>query len=170
MGRAAVRSAIQTYLQGAAVPYLGSVYPARPLVLPEDAYTETMTGQAIAQSTSGSSCVAVVNIPSDRRVRRADVGRGPVADTNVHDVALELYFASSSDGVPAQQDYDTVVDALVVAIRANPTPGQIWSVGEFAAGVAHEQSSPYQSEDGLTVLISGLLRFEAWEFLVGLGV
>lgn len=171
MGRAAVRSAIQSYLQGAQIPYLGSVYPARPAILPEDAYTATMSGQAIAQSANGSSCVAVVNIVSDRRVRRAAVGRGSVDDTNVHDVVVELFFASSSgEGITAQQDYDTVVDALIVAIRDNATPGGLWSVGEFTAGVVHEQSEPFQSDDGMTVSIAGLLRFEAWEWVVGQGV
>ncbi len=175
MGRAAVRSAIQSCLQGAQIPYLGTVWPARPVITDEDSYTQTMSGQAIAESPSGSACIAVVNLPSDRRVRRADVGRGAVDDTNVHDVALELFFASSGgnaapQGIEAQQDYDSIVDALTVAIRANPTPEGIWSVGEFTAGVTHEQSTPFQSEDGMTVLIAGLLRFEAWEWVSGVGV
>ena len=171
MGRLAVRQAIQSYLQDYGVPYLGTVFPARPTILDEDAYVQTMSGQAVAESANGSACVAVVNIPSDRRQRRADTGRGAVQDSAIHDIALELFFASSAgDAVAAQTDYDQVVDGLTVAIRADPTPGSIWSAGEFQAGVAHAQDSPYTDADGLSILISGVLRFEAWEWVAGTGV
>lgn len=174
MGRAQVRTAIQTYLQAAGIPYLGTVWPARPEIVDEADYTHTMTGQAVGLSANGSACVAVVNIVSDRRQRRADVGRGAVTDTNIHDVAVELFFACpAGDAVGAQGDYDTLVDALIVAIRANPTPGGgsvVWSAGEYTAGVDHTQTSPYTSDDGMTILISGVVRFEAWEWLAGTGV
>ena len=174
MGRQAVRNAIQSYLQGLGVSYLGTVYPARPTVLQEADYEQTMSGQAIAASQNGSACVAVVNIPSDRRQRQSDTGRGFVDDWNIHDIALELFFASTGgDAVAAQQDYDSVVDALIVGIRENPTPGGssvVWSAGEFKAGVAHNQSEPYTSDDGLTILINGVIRFQAYEWISGQGV
>lgn len=173
-GRAAVRTAIATYLEAASVPYLGSVFPARPVIIEEQDYVQTMQGTAITQSDHGSSCVAVVNITSDKRQRRADVGRGAVNDTWIHMIALELFFASTSgEAVAAQEDYDAVVDALVVAIRANANPGgaaTVWSAGEFAYGVDHTQEEPYTSEDGMTVLINGVIRFEAWEYVAGTGV
>lgn len=174
MGRAAVRTAVADYISGLGVSYLGTVFPARPVIADETAYMQTMSGTAIAQSAHGSTCIAVVNIPSDRRQRVADVGRGAVNDTDIHEIALELFFASTGgDAQGAQEDYDTVVDGLVVGIRANATPGGasvVWSAGEFEYGVQHAQEQPTTSEDGLTVVIWGVIRFEAWEFLAGTGV
>jgi hypothetical protein len=169
VGRAAVRAALQSYLQDAGIPYLGTVFAARPVIIEEQDYNETLSGMAVAQSPSGSSCVAVVNLPHDKRERRADTGRGAVNDTDIHDIVLELFFASSSgDAIAAQQDYDEVVDALIVAIRANATPGGsavIWSEGEYAFGVVHDQEEPYSTADGLSILINGVLRMQAWEWI-----
>lgn len=174
MGRAAVRTAIQAYIAGLGVSYLGTVYAARPTILQEADYEQTMAGMAVAASVNGSACVAVVNIPSDLRQRQSETGRGSVDDWTIHDIALELFFASTfGDAVAAQQDYDTIVDALIVAIRANPTPGGgsvVWSAGEFRAGVAHDQTAPYTSDDGLTILINGVIRFQAYEWDAGTGV
>lgn len=174
MGRAGVRAAYQTYLQEANIPYLGTVYAARPTILSEDDYTQTLTGQAITESANGSSCVVVINIVGDKRERMADTGRGAVNDTNIHKMVLELFFASSSgDAVSAQQDYDAVVDALIITLRANPTPGGtavVWSAGEYTAGVVHDQDEPFSSADGLTVLINGVIRYDAYEWVVGAGV
>ncbi len=174
MGRLAVRRALQTFFQGLGVPYLGTVYPARPVILPEAAYVQTMQGYAIQASPNGSCCVAVVNMPSDQRTRIALVGRSAVDDTNVHKIALELFFASTGgDGLAAQDDYDLIVDTLVTAIRSDATAGDatvIWSAGEFTAGVAHSMDQPYSTSDGLTVLINGVIRFEAWEQPVGTNV
>ena len=174
MGRLQVRRAVQSAIQGAGIPYLGTVYPARPTLVSEYDYIQTMSGQAVAASSNGSASVAVVNIPSDRRVRKAAVGRGMVQDADVHQIALEVFFASTSgEGAPAQEDYDSIVDAVTVFVRNNPTlgdPSVVWSAGEFSPGVAHEQGAPYTSEDGLTLLINGVIRFEAWEWLAGQGV
>lgn len=174
MGRLQVRLAVQAAIQGAGVPYLGTVYPARPTIVSEYDYIQTMSGQAVAASDNGSACVAVVNIPSDRRVRQADVGRGAVQDLDIHQIALELFFASTgAKAVAAQEDYDSIVDAITVFVRNNATLGDptvVWSAGEFTAGVAHEQGEPYTSEDGLTILINGVIRFEADEWLAGQGV
>lgn len=137
----------------------------------ESAYTQTMNGQAITESANGSACVIVVNIPSDIRTRYADVGRGAFADWNKHIIALELFFASQGgQGIPAQEDYDQIVDALVTFIRENPTmsaPATVWSAGEFTFGIRHEQSEAYTSEDGTAILINGVIRSESWEDVVG---
>jgi hypothetical protein len=172
VGRAQVRTAVAEALSGSSVPFLGTVYPARPLLTNDDDY---YAGMMAAVNPDGSGCIAVVNLPGpDKRVRRADVGRGAVNDTVVHAVVLELFFASTGgDPLSAQQDYDALVDGLFILIRNNPllsAPETIWSAGEYAAGVQHDQSQPLTSEDGLTVLITGTVRFEAWEWVAGTGV
>lgn len=171
MGRLAVRQAVQSALQSAGLTYVGTVFPARPVIATETDYVQTMTGQAIEESSNGSACILVVNIPSDRRTRYGDVGRATVADWNIHTIAVELFFASpAGDGVAAQEDYDAVVDSLVTYVRSDPTltaPATIWSAGEYTYGVQHDQEQPFTSEDGLTVLINGVVRFEAWEQDVG---
>jgi hypothetical protein len=169
MGRVAVRSAVASYLTNAGLQHVGTVYPARPVILTEDAYEQTLLGEAIAQTLNGSSAVLVVNIPSDERMRRADTGRGAVNDTRIHQVALELWFASAAgDGIRAQQDYDAVVDSIVTLIRADATlGGQAWSSGEYTAGIHHEQASPYTDADGAVVQIPGVIRWEVWEWDAG---
>lgn len=171
MGRLDVRTATQTAVQNANLPYVGTVFPARPVIAQEDAYTTTMNGTATSESVNGSACLIVVNITDDDRIRYGDVGRAALADFDKHLVVLELWFAcTAGDGTAAQQDYDTVVDNLVEFIRENPTmgaPAAVWSAGEYRYGVKHSQGSPYTSEDGLTVLINGLVKFEAWEQVSG---
>ncbi|MGD0387185.1 MAG: hypothetical protein ABSB73_13765 [Solirubrobacteraceae bacterium] len=170
MGRVAVRDAVAAYLTNAALPYVGTVYPARPVILTEDAYEQTLLGEAIALTIAGgSSAVLVVNIPSDERMRRADTGRGAVNDTRIHQVALEVWFASAGgDGVQAQQDYDGIVDAVVTLIRADATlGGLVWSAAEYTAGIHHEQAMPYTDADGAVVQIPGVIRFEVWEWQTG---
>lgn len=168
MGRKAVRQAVQSFIQTAKITYVGTVYPSRPFILPEAAYTQMMNGQAIQQSSNGSACVVVVHLVQDKRLRRADTGRGAVNDTDIHQVVLELFFANAAGtALNAQSDYDVVVDGLMQAIRNNPllaAPTVIWSAGEFAAGVVHDQGEPYTSTDGLTLLINSAMRFEAWEW------
>jgi hypothetical protein len=88
MGRAAVRQAVASFIQGAGIPYVGTVYPARTYVVNMADYT-TLTGS----SPNGSDSIVMVNIPSDKRTRVADVGRGAVDDTNIHPIALEIFFA-----------------------------------------------------------------------------
>ncbi|MDE2096458.1 MAG: hypothetical protein KGL39_04370 [Patescibacteria group bacterium] len=154
--------------------YLGTVYPSRPTILQEEDYVQEMNGTAVAASANGSACVAVVNLYSDERTRITDTGRGFVNDFDKHLVDLELFFAcTSGDALAAMDDYDSIVDALVVGIRANPVPGPtgvIWSIGEFDYGVRHEADEPYSPDAGLTILINGKISFEAWEQLAGTNV
>ncbi len=170
MGQAAVRAAIQSTIQAAAIPLVRTVYPARAYIIEED--YEINAAQFYVENTNGSGCVIVVNLPGpDKRMRMTLAGRGAVDDTNVHPIALELFFASTNgDPVPAQKDYDSVVDALVPLIRGNPNmgvPATVWSAGEYTAGVTHTASEPYTDSDGMTVFIYGVVRFEAWEWLAG---
>jgi len=173
MGQGAVRAAVQSALQNAALPYVGTIFPTRSYINEED--YEINAAQFYTQSINQSGCVVVVNLPGpDRRNLFALTGRQSVNDFNIHPVVLELFFASRfGDPVLAQNDYDTVVDAIVPFIRNNPTlsaPNTIWSAGEYQAGVQHEQSSPFTLEDGMTVFINGIIRFEAWEQIIGTGV
>ena len=169
MGRVAVRAAVAAYLTDAALPFVGTVYPARPVILTEDAYEQTLLGEAIAQTLGASSAVLVVNIVSDERMRRALTGIAAVNDTRIHDVALEVWFACvAGDGIGAQTDYDGIVDAIVTLIRADCTMGgRVWQAGEFEAGVHHEQAMPYLDADGQVVQIPGVVRFQVWEWIVG---
>lgn len=174
MGRAAVRTAVQAAITAANITYVGTVYPARPTILQEEDYYQKLNGEAIAASSGGSACVVVVHLVSDKRERRALVGRNAVNDTNIHQVVLELFFAcESGTALRAQADYDSIVDALFVEIRNNPllsAPTVVWSAGEYQAGVVHDQGEAYSDDEGLTVLINSTVRFEVWEWVAGTGV
>lgn len=176
MGRQAVRAAVASVLTTAKITYVGTVYPARPVILDEQDYVQTMNGQAVAQSPNGSSAVLVVNLPgTDKRMRRTFTGRTHVDDTNIHPIAIEVFFASTPSstqtqdaGIGAQEDYDGIVDAIVTLVRNNPTmsaPTTVWSAGEYTAGVTHDQGQPYTDDDGLTIFINGVVKFEAWEWV-----
>jgi hypothetical protein len=169
MGQAAVRAAITNALTQAQFPLVGTVYPARGYISEQD--YEVNAAGFYTQSINGSGCVIVVNLPGpDKRYRIALTGRQSVDDMNVHPVVLELFFANKAgDPQIAQLEYDAVVDAIVPFIRNNPTmmSGSVWSAGEFDAGVTAEQSTPFTSPDGTTVFINGVIRFEAWEQIVG---
>lgn len=166
MGRQQTRLAIQSTIQNANIQYVGTVYPARPLIVQEDDYDETLTGQAIQESENGSAMVIVVHIEADDRNRASDTGRSHVNDFTKHLAALELFFASTGgDSVAAQLDYDGIVDDLMALIRGNPTmsaPNTVWSAGEYRFGVKHAQDQAF-NPDELTTIIIGTIRFEAWE-------
>ncbi len=170
MGRGAVRAAVAEYFRLADLQYVGKVWQARPEILNEQDYETNRLAEAVP-SAHGSSAVLVVNIADDERRRRADTGRGAVNDTYIHNVAMEVFFASvGGAAVPAQEDYDTIIDGMVKLIRANATmnsAGTIWSAGEYESGIKHQQSAPFTDADGLTVFISGAVRFEAWEWISG---
>jgi hypothetical protein len=173
MGQGAVRAAIQRSIESAQLPLVGTVFSGRAYIDEQD--YETNAAQFYVQNTYGSACVVVVNLPGpDRRYRLSLTGRQTVNDFNIHPVVLELFFASrSGDPIQAQHDYDTVVDALVPFIRNNPTMSAadvVWSAGEYQKGVQHTQSSPFTLEDGMTVFINGIVTFDAWEQILGVGV
>ena len=170
MGRAQTRIAIFDTVTNAAIPYVGTVYAARPLVVSEDDYDSTLSGQAVEETVNGSAMVIVVHIESDQRRRVSDTGRAFVNDMEIHTCALELFFASTGgDAVAAQEDYDGIVDALIAMIRGNPTmsaPATVWSAGEYRFGVHHVQETPV-NPDELTTIIIGTIRFECFEQMLG---
>ena len=165
-----MRAAVAAYLESGSLPFVGTVYPARTYINEED-YEETMNGVAVAASSSGSNAVLVVNMPDSDDQRRADVGRNAVMDTDVHQIWLEVFFACvGGDPVAAQNDHDTICDAIKTHIRADATlGGQVWSAGEFRAGVKISQKAPYTDADGTVVFIPTTVRFEVWEWISGSG-
>jgi hypothetical protein len=170
MSRLSMREAITAFLQAANIEYVGIVYPARPEIAPEQAYEENRLAEAV-MSEGGSSSVLVVNLPSDIRQRKADTGRGAVNDQITYKAVLEVFFANvKGEAIQAQTDYDQTVDAIVTAVRENATlgaPGTVWSAGEYEAGVEHAQGEPYTDADGMTVFITGVVRFDAMSWIAG---
>jgi hypothetical protein len=170
MGRAAVRTAVAEYFANADIQFVGKVYAARPEIVEETAYETNRLNEAVP-STNGSSTILVVNIPTDDRKRRADTGRGAVNDTWIHKIAIEVFFASTGGAaVPAQEDYDSIIDNMIELVRASGTlgaPGVIWSAGEYEHGIGHKQSAPFTDADGLTVFITGEVSFDAYEWVAG---
>ena len=173
MGQGAVRQAVTQAFTDAQFPLVGSVYPARGYISEQD-YEMNAAGFYV-ENDFGSGCVLVVNLPGpDRRNLFTLTGRTSVNDFNIHPVVVELFFANrAGDPVQAQIDFDSVVDAIVPYVRNNPTlsaPEVVWSAGEYEAGVTTQQSTPFTSADGTTVFINGVIRFEAWEQIIGTGV
>jgi len=171
VGRATVRAAVASLLSNGAVPYVGQVYPARPVIMQEQDYEFYMVGQAAVyvSSTNGSAAVLVVNIPQSERQRRADTGRGAVNDSAIHDIVLEVFFASvGGEGIAAQADHDTITDAIVTLVRSSPTlANRVWSSGEFDAGVRVDEGEPYTDEAGLTVFIPTTIHWQVYEWDAG---
>ena len=173
MGRATVRTAVTTYFQNANLPMVGTVFSSRPAIVSEDDYETSLANAALAYvgSASGSSAVIMVNLTESKRTRHSLTGRGAVADFTIHDIELEVILANTaSDAIAAQQDHDTLVDAITSTLRADPllgAPQQIWSAGEFSAGVTVRQSSPFTGSDGQTVFVLAIVAFQAWEDIEG---
>ena len=180
MSRVSAREGITAYFTNAAsvgrLPYVGTIYSGRPVILDETAYTQTMVGQAVQQTANGSSAVLVVNLPKTSRQRRADTGRGAVNDTEIHDVEMEIFFASNpaasqtglAEGLQAQLDFDGIADTLTDLIRSDPTMGgSSWSAGEYEQGIDLQQSEAFLAPDGMTVCITALLRWQFWLWVAG---
>lgn len=173
MSRVTTRNGLTALITNANLDYVGTVFPARPVIADETAYTTTMLGQAVQQTPSGSSALLVVNLISDKRQRRAITGRIGMQDTYIHKVTVEIFFTSTGpgttgtpQGMQAQLDYDGIVDSLVSLIRENPTVnGTSWSAGEYEVGVSHRQGEPFTTEDGMTVQIVGAIDFDSWDWV-----
>lgn len=173
MSRLTVRNAIASYLNAAQINYVGAVKATRDYVDGTDYEQRNLNGViSLISSSTGSGCVLIVNLTEDRRKREADTGRGQVNDTSRHSAAVELFFANTSGDVPsAQTDYDSIVDGIFDAIRADPTMGGVlWSSGEYAPWIEHSQSAPYTDSSGTLVFITGVVRFEATEWISGTAI
>lgn len=182
MGRAIVRNQVQQFLSSKNITNVGKIYAARPIIVDDADYDLNMSNWLWEQQglpDSGSGAVLIVNIPSSHRERRAITGRTGDNDTFVHQVVVEVFFANTgstdpndTQGVQAQADHDALMDTLVVTMRSDfsmGNPQQIWSAGEFQAGVDVEQHEPFTNDpDGPTIFIVSTLRFEVWEWLAGI--
>jgi len=171
--RANVREAAVEYLQNANLPFVGTVFAARPEVVDEEDYERSLSG-AVSQyvtSQSGSAAVLIVNVPSSDRKRETLTGLSHVEDTDTHELVLELVLANTAgEAVEAQQDHDTVCDAIVASIRADPLLGTGLSGRVFPAGSAQvqvTQSMPFTGADGTTVFILAVIRTDVIEWISG---
>ena len=164
-----MRAAVRDFFVAANVPYVGTVFKTREYVHEED--YEQNEALFFTVSPGGSGAILVVNIPDDDRRRIAMTGRGGVHDRDIFRVALEVFLANNSgDPGPAQEDYDTIIDTIKTLVRGNPLLNNstaIWSAGEFTYGVKHAQSEPYTGGDGTTVFITGVVRFEVYQWDAG---
>ncbi len=164
---------MQAYFDGLSLPYVGAVYPARTYISESDYEIHMLNGVAQnISSANGSGAALVINMPESKRQRRAMTGRGAVNDTDIHRVVLEAFFAcTSGDPLQAQADNDTVLDAIVIAIRTDPLLGTggnpIWSAGEFEFGIQVLQSEPFTDEEGLTVFIPNFVELHVYEWVAG---
>lgn len=172
MGRAVVRTAVTDYLTAAALPFVGTVYRARPFIIDEEDYEVSIAAgtEQLVTSVDGSAAVIIVHIPDSGRERVTMTGRAFVDDKEIHDVTLEVLFSNTAgDAVVAQDDHDTLMDAITVALRADPllgSPQVIWSSGEFRP-IKVDQHEPYTTSESTTVFIPTTIAFQVWEWIAG---
>lgn len=159
-----MRAAVTAWFTGADLPFLGTVYPSRTQIDEAD-YESEMN----ASAANGSGAVMVVNLPRERRSRKALSGWEFLQDVAVHSVALEIFFATlSGDPVAAQADHDTLIDAVVARIRSSPSLGNsqvVWAAAEGDEGLSVDQGAPYTDDDATVVYIPAVVRFDAWEWI-----
>lgn len=172
MGRAAIRTALTTYMTAAKIPFVGTVYRARPFIVNDEDYEVSMAAgtEQLVGTPEGSGAVLIVHLPNSGRERMTITGRAFVDDKQIHDVTLEILFANNGgDAVVAQDDHDTITDAITVALRADPllgAPGVVWSSGEFRP-IKVEQHEPYCTSESTTVFIPATVSFQVWEWIAG---
>ena len=159
MGRASVRSAVATFITGA-VSGVGTVYPSPPKIAQTVDFDPATLG--------GSGAIVIVHLPSDKRTR-VSLGGYHADKIDRHQVALEVQFASfKTDATQAQSDHDAIIDGLIGVIEANHNlgvPAVVFEAGEGDFGIEVEQGEPWLSEDGQTVRIDALIRFEVLEWV-----
>lgn len=183
MGRTIVRSVVTTYLQNQNFTNVGTIYPARPIIVDDADYDAAMSSWLWEQQglpDTGSAAVLIVNLPDDHRAREAITGRTGVNDTDRHEVVLEVFFANVGggtatvpQGIVAQNDHDALIDSIVVALRADwslGNPQQIFSSGEFQRGVDVSQGEPFTEENSTVIFIVATIHFDVYEWLAGVGV
>lgn len=182
--RASMRASAYNYLNNAVeagnIPYIGTVFDCRPLIVTEDDYEIQLANGLISyvSSPDGSNGVIIINMPETARKRRTLTGYGGfVDDTAIHPMEVEFFMGNAAgDPVALQHDHDATSDAIVIAIRADPTlgtagnPQAIFGAGVFETPVTVHAGPAFQLPDGPTVFIPAVVRFEAWEWISGQGV
>jgi len=182
--RASMRAAAFNYfnakVDAGTIPYIGTVFPSRPLIITEDDYEVQLANGLLSYVTSpnGSNGVIIINMPETSRKRETITGYGGfVDDKATHPMELELFMGNAAgDVISLQADHDKTSDAIVIAIRADPTlgtagtPDAIFGAGVFETPITVHQGPAFQLSDGPTVFIPAIVRFDAVEWISGLGV
>lgn len=138
MGRAAIRASITSYLSGASVTGLTTVYAYPPKVTPEG---------DIITANSDSGAVVYVHLAGQEE-RRIAVG-GPHGGMKLRRYEVDLACAFRSiqpDEQTVGAANDAFLDSLCAAIEANRTPPDVWQWGEGdtlgAPDIRVEQNAP----------------------------
>lgn len=160
MGRASVRTAIAAWFAPPNVTMLNTVYASRPKNLPATDFKLALN--------NGSGAVMVIHLPDDSEVRTAVGGATSGEKFNTHHVALEVMFQSVKvDGVAAQEDHDTLMDAIIARIRQDRTLGTggtpIWQAGEGTAGIKVQLAEPDVGKQN--VIINAVIHLDALEYV-----
>lgn len=122
MPRATIRAAIASYLTGANITGLGSVFQHPP--------KQTGEGDFV---TPGSPSGAVIYVHLAAQEERRIAAGGPTSGMKMraYEVALICVYRSKlSDTEQVGAGNDTFLDSLTAAIQANRTPTAVWQWGE----------------------------------------
>lgn len=165
MSRLTVRHAAAAYVTAAALPSVGTVYASPPKVSRGgDAYEGLAPGVA-----SGS--VIYVEVLESHEVR-AGFG-GPTSGKKIVTQALRLHVLFRSKARTSQQamdDHDTLLEALLAALRTDRTLGTatsttpILQAGEGTAGIKVQTGMPKMQGTGETWLWT-IVDLDVTEFI-----
>lgn len=136
MSRATARAAVTAWISPPNVAGLNTVYASWPKLGLEQMFASTTPGV-----TTGA--VAIVGILSSSEERIAIGGATSGWKRVRHTVDLDVWFRSvGTDGVAAQQAFDTTLDALNARLRADRTLGDatVWQALE--GGFTVRQDAP----------------------------
>jgi hypothetical protein len=137
MSRATVRAGIAAYLAPPAVTGINTVYTSYPKIIPAAAF---FASSAIGAGGGAALVVHIVASPEMRKTSPAVAGGWKRVD---HEVELNLFHRwvapSQTVGgdamIDAMANFDAVIDALKVKIRADPTcGGALWQWGQEIDG------------------------------------
>jgi hypothetical protein len=165
VSRANVRHATANYLRAVALPSVGTIYASPPKISKGgDAYEGLPAGVA-----SGS--VLYVEVLDSHELREGLGGAGGGKKMVTHMLRVHVLFRSKArDSQDAMDDHDVLIEALLVALRADRTlgtatgPTPILQAGEGTAGIKVQSGMPKTSGTGETLLWS-IVDLEALEFI-----
>lgn len=155
MSRLTVRHAAATYLGGKGLPSVGTIYASPPkLSRGGDAYEGLASGVA-----SGS--VIYVEVLDSHELREGFGGETSGKKMVTHALRLHLLFRSKArTAQDAMDDHDTLIEALLAALRADRTLGSatgaapILQAGEGPSGIKVQSGMPRTQGNGETWLWS----------------
>lgn len=165
MSRSTVRHAAATWLAGANIAGVGTVFPSPPKV--------ARSSDALANVPAGtpSGSVLFVEITETREIRAALGGATAGKKLVTHMVRLHLLFRSRQPKAEAaMDDHDTLVEAILQRLRADRTWGTetsstpILQAGEGDAGITVATGMPKDAGTG-TTLIWTAIDLDAVEYI-----